>query len=121
MKIVLPKSLAEPLTIPWTKRPKNADLIMHIKRELGDYFAYLEREGIAPEKVRANKTISLAAMCSALRHSAWNNGALEVRSEVWHLPSSTDLTSLVGYRYHVKFTVPGSDGIHTVILDSYFK
>jgi len=121
MKILLPKTLAEPLTIPWTKHPKNAVLIMHIKSELRDYFAYLERVGITPGKVRTGSSISISAVSSALRHSAWNNGAQGVSSEIWHLPNSANLTHLVGYQYYVQFTVPGNAKVHTVILNSYFK
>ena len=121
MKIVLPKTLAEPGTIPWPTLLSDSELATVIKWQIEDYFAYLEREKITPAKAKKGSLISCHEIISALRHRALNTGAETVFSEVWKLKQGVGDTKNIGHRYLINYTVPEDKRVYRLVLDSYFE
>lgn len=122
LKIVLPKTLAEPLTIPWAKSV-DMKLAVRIKDDLDDMFQYMEKNGITPGRIRKAPSFSPNEVAKTLRTIAKNGGATTAYTEV--LKSGFGFTTKnpihIGYRYSVIFTIPGGARAFRISFDSYFR
>ena len=122
MKILLPKTLAEPLIIPWPMFFPDSELVAYIKKELEDFFHYLNMKGITPrplgDNYPENTTFSRDDVRQLLKGNALRNGADTVFCGVWNLRQMDDDTKIAGYGYLVQYTVPGSKKIYRVTLVS---
>ena len=119
MKILLPKTLAEPLTIGWPKLMIN-DLAMHIVKELKDFFHYMYERGILPEKIELKHQLPSDAIARILIQTALNKGATTAFVDILHLRDGNKDWEIVGCRYEVNFTVPDVGTVLRVSLDSWF-
>lgn len=119
MKIVLPRTLAEPLTIGWPKLMID-DLAIRIKKDLENYFHFMYEHGMLPEQVEAAHQLSSAAIARILKQTALNAGATTVFADVLYLRDANKNVAMVGHRYEVNFTVPGVKTLLRVSLDSWF-
>jgi len=115
MKIVLPKTLAEPLTIPWELIALNDDdekeLVKSIKKSLRDHL--YNREWVMNENYsRGTRNIIL----SGLRLIARSMGGLDVAA-YWHQPKEPVKDGKhVAHSYHVLFRTRKDGPIHSASM-----
>ncbi len=122
MKIILPKTLAEPLTIPWLgiaimTNPGMADII---KDAIRDYFITIlgcDKEPISPLIKNGKSRLTPGGMLYMLQATAEQAGGLNVYGE---LERNMNGTKHIGYSYYVFFTIPGSDKLHHKCMLSWF-
>jgi hypothetical protein len=125
MKIKLPKTLAEPLTIPWPK-PWKDGLATYIAEELEIFFRYLEMKGITPkplgDEYPENTTFSRGEIGRMLRGNALQNGAFTAWVAITNLHGDFGYScDVIGYRYEVNFAVSGGSHVIQVTLESHSK
>lgn len=100
MKIILPITLAEPLTIPWDLIVSNeAAQYQTIYRALRKYLDVLERDGMSPRD-GSPRFISTANVEASLRVIARRSGGLDVMSLCGRV---LDTGKCTGNIYHVWF------------------
>ena len=122
MKILLPKTLAEPLTIPWPTLLPASELVAYIKKDLEDFYRYLDMKGITPKPLGVsfpeNTMFSRDEVQQLLKGNALRNGADTAFCGVWNMRRMDDSTKILEYRYLVQYTVPGTTRIYRVTLGS---
>ena len=114
MKIILPKSLAEPLTIPWFVRSNynTKHLAQEIRNAIDNAYDALER--------RSTKNMLIVKLLAILEGEARWKGAVNVSSTFNNL-WSTDAQHVIGYTYRIFFQVPQDPDCHAVIIHKRFK
>ena len=108
MNVVIPKTLAEPLTIPWFTREA---IDISIKRAIFEHYM----------KIRVGLGITVEQMLSAMEHEAIRNGATMTStaySKLMH--SDRGNLTLVGWQYRVYFSVTGNDSLYVEVIDGWF-
>lgn len=106
MKILLPKTIAEPLTIPWEKMFQDTEenaIVQRIKAMLREYMRYLREHDWTPEANPGNPRFSQGSMLQCFRAIARRHGGLDVYSE-YHKLHTRD-NEFVGYAYWIYFRV----------------
>ena len=113
MKITLPKSLSEPLTIPWfcTERTELA-LVKRIEDAIYDAFA--------ESQMHRKENMVITNLLDMLTRVAERNGAKKAIPHFSHLWSDDAANKTVGYVYYIHFSVPTSLRIHIKVIRSYF-
>lgn len=118
MKIVLPKTLAEPWAIPWIRKEDvtDADIIIEI---LHKYFKYLDNNLLGPSIVKDGLIrFSRVTVCGAIRHIVMKHRGTVLGVETSNRYSGNHQ---IGYTFVVHFTIPGrSDKTYTTRLISWF-
>lgn len=113
MKIVLPKTLAEPLTIPWFNSDKStSDLVEHIM--------YAIYEAFAASQVTRKEHMIIHDLLDMLVRVAERNGALEAIPHYAHIWSTDEKRKHIGYRYFIHFKVPNDTRVHLESIRFYF-
>ena len=114
MKIILPRTLAEPLTIPWFVRSNyNAkQFAQEIRNAIDDAYDALD--------ARSTKSMLIVKLLSVLEGEARWKGAINVSSNFSNL-WSTDTYHVVGYTYRVFFEVPQDPECHVVVIHKHFE
>ena len=115
MKIVLPKTLAEPLTIPWFVTYSEKGKTRGLYRDIHNIFCHLEDLGLLP---KPDNKVSMSYTLRQIRVYLVRQGAIDVQVN----SAKLGLTRYpVGYEYHVLFRSTKYGPMHIKIFDSYFK
>jgi len=117
VKIVLPKTLAEPWTIPWIQKEAvtDADIIIEI---LHKYFRYLYKMKLGPSIIDDGTVhFSRVTVCDAIRHIVMKH-----RGTVLRVATSNRYAGNkhVGYTFIVDFSIPGGRTYYRTRLTSWF-
>ncbi len=130
MNVVLPKTLAEPWTIPWFT-PFDNELPEHIIETLHQYI----RGAVALNQLPTDdwdawgKTqYSLAELIDCLQIIAIKAGALTAKAREISCKRDGFLGkrlgkhawAISGFSYHIEFTVPHDPRTHDTIIDHWF-
>lgn len=117
MKIVLPKTLAEPGTIPWFMRStyNTKQFAQEIRNAIDEAYDRLmghRRTPCGPELI--------VEILAFFERVAKEEGGINVTSNYNHL-WSTNAQYVIGYTYRVFFQVPQDPVVHVVIIHKRFK
>jgi len=121
MKIVLPKTIAEPLTIPWFIPIPDADLIGDVRTEIREYFDYLKKRNLTPVPGNRVNThgryrLTSADIAIAVRIMLGRMGASLYHIEVKNLydtsPGVNPSCTHIGYSFGMLFKVPNDRRIY---------
>ncbi len=107
MKIVLPKTLAEPGTIPWASMTSGiSDVVYHINMRLYVNFKDMEKSSVLPSVTKdSSYRFSVEQVCRILKELAMQNGANW--ATVYDFTIADDKFKKVGYSFQVRYTVLG--------------
>jgi hypothetical protein len=114
MKIVLPKTLAEPLTIGWPEPYDHGQISRWIIEELIEEFQSLDDGQLLPS---SEGGMSIAKTCDHLRWLATMRGAEDISTTCMNINRNA---KWVGYTFIVRFSEPGKSKRHDVCLKTYF-
>jgi len=118
MKIILPKTLAEPLTIPWfITRLHDEGLVESIRDEIRRFFLSMEKVGHTPKAVRSDLRMTVKDFLHILEHVAKVHGGINVYS---FIDKCMDGTKHIGYAYYVYFQVPNDPQLYNKCMISWF-
>ncbi len=116
MKIVLPRTLLEPGTIPWSSIG-NHDLMQQIKFILLWNFRDMGRVSRLPSVVEDNHyRFTTGQIRKLLDTLALNNGADWVNVESYGVYEKDEK---IGYSFQVRFTIPGNTDVSRQWLNTY--
>jgi hypothetical protein len=103
MKILLPKTLAEPLTIPWERIYQNENaMVRGIKAKLREYMHYLIDHDWTPAENPGNPRFSHESMLRHFRAIVRRMGGLDIYTEYHKINGSNDF---IGTAYWIYFSV----------------
>lgn len=115
MKVMLPKSLAEPLTISWFV--SHDTMRQTIKQAVLDTFNDFQAMGGTPAEL----------LLRILQSVAERHGATSVQTEyrkIIHRSNAGSALEHVGYRYYLYFKIPGRTGrtgFNVQTIDGWFR
>ncbi len=117
MKIVLPRTLAEPLTIGWPEPYDHGVFPGLVIDELTESFRTLEAAKMLPSADRNRMSISIQEVCDHLKEIAevWGMEGIFTTCANIHLDAT-----MVGYIFTVVFSEPGKNKRHYVQFKTYF-
>jgi len=114
VKILLPKTLAEPGTIPWALiSSSNKMLEIGINDALHDLIDDYERRHIMP----CAPSSSIKGVCSMLRITAHGAGAHDAGATTYDL---IECKKHVGYEYVILFSLPNDKNLYHWVRKSWF-
>ncbi len=122
MKIVLPKTLAEPWTIPWFMLSNVPDALSDaISLALREYFDTLDSGDHVPNPVKdpgfGTVRLDPQTLLEALKALAQELGAKDVETAYDHLINGP---KHIGYSYRVHFHVPNRRRVQMWVINSWF-
>ena len=114
MKIILPRTIAEPWTIPWFVRSNynTKYLAQEIRNAIDNAYDALE--------TRSTKNMLIVKLLAILEGEARWKGAIKVSSTFNNL-WSTDAQHIIGYTCRIFFQVPQDPDCHVVIIHMRFE
>jgi len=109
MNIVLPKTLAEPLTIPWFIN--HGTPAQNIKNAMFAYYT----------KLRSGLGITVDQLLRAMEREAIRHGAVMISAAYSKLLlAEGNKRTLVGWQYRVYFRTSRNGGLYVQIIDGWF-
>jgi len=132
MNIVLPKTLAEPWTIPWFVKKNNSALVVLIIEALHEFFRLSELSKQLPTddwEAWGESQFSVVELLDCLETIAFEAGAAtvmagEVSSErvddFKGKKLSKNSWAVVGFSYFIEFTVPHDSRFYSTTIDHWF-
>jgi len=118
MKIKIPKTLAEPLIIPWFfPKLSGEKLVESIRDAIRDFFLRMEKMGHTPKATRSNFRMTIEDFLHILEHVAEVHGGIKVYSFV---DKCMDGTKHIGYSYYIYFEIPNGGILYNKCMISWF-
>ncbi len=121
MDIKIPKTLAEPLTIPWLDiaMVTNSITVDSIKAAIREYFMMIVMTNKEPPRAPDGRTrLTPGGLLYMLQYIAEQAGAVNVYGKI---SRNMEGTKHIGDMYYVFFMVPGSKTIHFKVLFTWFS
>ena len=115
MKIVLPKSLTEPLTIGWPEPYDHEKILGGIIAVLAEEFQELDDARLLPS---SETGMTIAQTCDHMRWLAERRGMEDISTTCMNIHRGGK--TWVGYLFTVRFSEPGKTKRHNVDLKTYF-
>jgi hypothetical protein len=106
VKIRLPKTLAEPLTLPWASIASDiSDAVVNINMKLYLNFKSMEEAHVLPGGKDPGYQFSVGQVCKILEELALCNGAISATAYDY-IRYEQGTSEKIGYCYQVHYTVP---------------
>ncbi len=122
MKIRLPKTLAEPWTIPWFLPVVHGeDLVESIRDAVRDFFLRMDKMGHTPKATRSNFRMTVEDFLHILEHIAEVHGGIKVYGFMDKCMNNTNRPPLhIGNAYYIYFQVPNDPQLYNKCMISWF-